>query len=65
LAPRRTYWTNTSVLSLIKHSGADPIQAVTEKARFLALNAIERGWSGPPYDPFALADLLKIRVIPR
>jgi hypothetical protein len=65
LAPKHTYWTNTSVLSLIKHSGADPIQAVTEKARFLALNAIEQGWNGPPYDPFALADLLKIRVIPR
>lgn len=66
MAPKHnTYWTNTSVLSLVKHSNADPIQAVTEKARALALGAIEQGWSGPPYDPFALADLLKIRVIPR
>jgi hypothetical protein len=65
LAPKHNYWTNPSVLSLVKRSDADPIRTITEKARALALDAIERGWSGPPYDPLALCDLLKIRVIPR
>lgn len=65
MAPKHTYWTNSSVLSLVKRSDADPIRTITEKARALALDAIERGWSGPPYDPLALCDLLKMRVIPR
>jgi O-acetyl-ADP-ribose deacetylase (regulator of RNase III) len=65
LAPKHTYWTNSSVLTLVKRSIADPIQIITERARALALDAIERGWGGPPYDPFSLCDLLKIRVIPR
>jgi len=65
LAPKHTYWTNPSVRSLVKHADADPIQTITEKARNLVFEAIERGWAGPPYDPVALADLLKIRVVPR
>jgi O-acetyl-ADP-ribose deacetylase (regulator of RNase III) len=65
LAAKHTYWTNSSVLSLIEHSDADPIRTITEKARDLVFDAIERGWTGPPYDPIALADLLKIRVVPR
>ena len=28
------------------------------------MNAIENGWSGPPYDPSQLADLLNISLIP-
>jgi O-acetyl-ADP-ribose deacetylase (regulator of RNase III) len=65
LPPKHTYWSNPSVLSLVKHSNADPIQTITEKARDLVFDAIERGWTGPPYDPFALANLLRIRVVPR
>ena len=65
LAPKHTYWTNPSVLSLVKSSDADPIQVITEKARDLVFDAIERGWTGPPYDPVALANLLRIRVVPR
>src|SRR5690606_13039884 len=34
-----------------------------EKARESALEAIEEGWTGPPYDPFALAEALKIDVV--
>ncbi len=29
------------------------------------MNAMDIGWSGPPFDPLALADLLEIEVIPR
>jgi hypothetical protein len=28
-------------------------------------NAIEAGWTGPPFDPFALADHLQLPVVPR
>lgn len=31
----------------------------------MAMKAIEEGWKGPPYDPFALADLLKVSVVAR
>ena len=30
----------------------------------LVLDAMERGWSGPPFDPFQLAELLSIDVVP-
>ena len=60
---KRKVWTNPSVLALAGDS--DPVQAITEKARTLAVEAIQDGWAGPPYDPFALADHLHITVIAR
>ncbi len=44
---------------------ADPVQAVTEQARLLTMKAMQEGWSGPPYDPFALAEYMKIAVVAR
>lgn len=35
-----------------------------EKASAVALNAMQDGWKGPPFDPFALAELLRIKVVP-
>jgi hypothetical protein len=56
------YWTHRSVMLLAgKH---DPIDVITERAREMVLEALENGWSGPPYDPFLLAELLKIRLVP-
>lgn len=43
----------------------DPVQAVTERAREITMNAMDAGWSGPPFDPLVLADLLEIEVVPR
>ena len=55
-------WTNRSVLAL----GADnPIDAIIAMARDLALDAVDRGWAGPPFDPFELAELLDISVTPQ
>src|SRR5581483_10853484 len=54
-------WTNKSVLALARE--ADPVEIVLAKARELTFSALELGWSGPPYDPFRLAELLNIRVI--
>lgn len=44
---------------------SDPVQAITQRARALAIEAIQNGWSGPPYDPFALAEYLKVPVVAR
>jgi O-acetyl-ADP-ribose deacetylase (regulator of RNase III) len=46
-------------------AGRDPIEAIIERAQTEALQAIERGWKGPPYDPFQLASLLGLAVVPR
>lgn len=55
-------WTNSSVLALAGDS--DPVRVLTAKVRDLIFSAFESGWSGPPYDPFALAALWGIDVIP-
>ena len=51
-------WTNRSVLAFAE--GRDPVDAVTERARAIAMDAMDSGWSGPPFDPLALADFLRI-----
>ena len=44
---------------------SDPVKMITERARDVVIKAIQDGWSGPPYDPFGLADYLKIAVVAR
>lgn len=56
------FWTNPSVLAL---SGErDPVQSITSKARSVVFQALERGWTGPPFDPLSLAELLSIETRP-
>jgi O-acetyl-ADP-ribose deacetylase (regulator of RNase III) len=55
-------WTHPSVLAMA--AGMNPIEAITAKSRETVFKAIQVGWLGPPYDPFALAELLKISVQP-
>ncbi len=55
------YWTHPSIRQL---GTEDPVAFITHKARDLVLSGIERGWSGPPYDPSALAELLNISLLP-
>jgi uncharacterized protein DUF955 len=57
----RQPWRHPSVQAL---GVDDPISWVTERARQLVYRAIELGWSGPPFDPIALADLLRVAVRP-
>ena len=56
-------WTNQSVALLAGDS--DPVATITEKARELVLSALDKGWRGPPFDPFHLADLHGIEVVAR
>ena len=57
------HWTNPSVLLFA--SGHDPVAMMTERARSVIFRAMQEGWVGPPFDPFRLAELLKMRVVPR
>jgi O-acetyl-ADP-ribose deacetylase (regulator of RNase III) len=59
------YWTNGSVKALVAGTDRDPAELITEKATAMSLSAMQEGWSGPPFDPFRLADFMKIRVVPR
>lgn len=54
-------WTNPSARSLAPHG--DPVATVTAKARAVVYGAVEDGWEGPPYDPFELADQLRVQVV--
>ena len=59
-------WTNPSVLAMLEDlPQTDPQVEIERRARDLALTAIEEGWSGPPYDPFELADTLGIELVAR
>ena len=60
MAINRILWTNQSVLQFA--GNADPIQLIEAKARELVLRARDAGWSGPPYNPLAIADMLGIQV---
>lgn len=55
-------WSNPSVLAFA--AGRDPIEAILEKARSATTQAMDEGWSGPPFDPLELADRLQLRVVP-
>jgi len=54
------HWTNASVLGFAGQH--DPVDVMEEKARSLALRAMDDGWKGPPFDPLALARWLKIPI---
>lgn len=55
-------WTNESVREFSK--GREPVSAILDHAQNVVFDAIQSGWSGPPYDPIALADHLKISIVP-
>src|ERR1700722_17273406 len=56
-------WSNASVASFAK--GGDPMEKMMHVALSVALDAIQEGWQGPPFDPFRLAEILKIKTVPR
>jgi O-acetyl-ADP-ribose deacetylase (regulator of RNase III) len=58
---RETNWSHPSVLTL---NDPDPMSAIITRARSMVLKAMEQGWSGPPYSPFALAEMLGVKLLP-
>jgi O-acetyl-ADP-ribose deacetylase (regulator of RNase III) len=61
--PGKEKWTNSSVRLLAGDD--DPVDVITKRARSLVLAAIDKGWTGPPFDPLTLGDILKISFVPR
>lgn len=53
-------WTNESVLQFAGTS--DPIKSVEDAARALILRAKDSGWSGPPYNPAKIADIIGVPI---
>jgi O-acetyl-ADP-ribose deacetylase (regulator of RNase III) len=49
------------VLRILKTGNA--IEDIISRSREVVFSAMQKGWGGPPFDPFALADILKIRVV--
>lgn len=54
------HWTNASVRRFAEDG--DPIEAMVRKVRTVVLEARDAGWSGPPFNPVALARQIGIRV---
>jgi IrrE N-terminal-like domain len=51
--------------SVARFSGAeDPITCMQDRASGAALEAMQEGWEGPPFDPFRLAEIRRIPVVP-
>ncbi len=59
----KTYWTHPSIVALA--AGDDPVAEIAERARAIVYQAVEAGWSGPPFDPFLLADHMEIPLVAR
>ena len=55
-------WSNESVRKFAFDN--DPVKVMEEHVRELVLWAMDKGWSGPPFDPLWLADILNIPVVP-
>lgn len=56
-------WTHPSVHLLAK-GHRDPVAFMRERARSIAMGAMDEGWSGPPFDPIDLAERLGLAVKP-
>ena len=59
---RSARWTHPSVCALA--GTQDPVTVLVAHARQVVRKAMDAGWHGPPFDPIALGELLKIPMIP-
>jgi hypothetical protein len=57
------FWSHPSVIPFTK--GNNPISAIVGLANDCVIDAMEKGWQGPPFDTFELAHLLGFELIPR
>ncbi len=58
--PKGISWTNRSVLEFA--GDENPISAVERASRELVLKAREAGWSGPPFNPVHIANLMRVPI---
>ena len=57
---RARSWSSPSVKGMA--GSEDPIAAVTARARRMVVKAMDDGWSGPPYEPARLAQILGMDI---
>ncbi len=60
---QKNFWTHPSIQTINK--SGNPLDDMIDRTRSVVYNAIQNGWNGPPFDPFSLADFLKIPITPR
>lgn len=53
-------WTHKSVKRLA--GSEDPVSTIERLARNKVLEAMDAGWSGPPFNPLQIADLMRIPI---
>ena len=53
-------WTNKSVLALAGEE--DPVFAIQKVSRKLVLEALGKGWEGPPFNPISIAKMQDVEV---
>lgn len=59
-------WTNASVRAFMASTRTeDPVAEIARRAQDWALEAIDEGWSGPPFDPFELAARRGVELVAR
>lgn len=57
-------WRHPSVKQLMLETGQEPIEAIKLRARSLVLEALEKGWTGPPFSAIKLAEIIGIEIVP-
>lgn len=57
-------WTHKSVRKMVEESGDTPINTMKDRARTAVLDALEKGWSGPPFSAISLAKILGLDILP-
>lgn len=61
----RKRWTHKSVMILMKESKHNnPIYEIKKRSRQVVLDALSKGWNGPPFDAIELAKILKYDISP-
>ena len=55
-------WTNASVVRMA--GGKDPVAEIQRRIQERILDAVDEGWTGPPYDPARLAEIMDMSVVP-
>lgn len=61
--PTATSWTNESVRKLA--GDQDPVAELLKRARTAVMEAMDKGWHGPPFDPLQLARIRGVPVVGR
>lgn len=61
----KSMWHHSSIKKLINQNPEkDPVKIVRNKAKEITLIGMDHGWSGPPFDPIELVQILGYKIRP-